>query len=292
MPSRVLKSDEKRTSSGSLLDEVTTEPSRMDISISVVSHLQIALVCELLDGLEKYCRDSRFELILTLNLDEPLPFITESFSYPITLFRNSVPMGFGANQNQAFRHASGRYFCVVNPDIRLNGNPFPALLACMDHFSAGVIAPVVMNEFGAVEDSARRFPTPFTILHKFFGKGWAPDYQIDKSLIRPDWVAGMFMLFPRETFERLGGFDVRYFLYYEDVDICARLRLAGFEVVLCPQARVVHHAQRHSHRHSSYLKWHLKSMLRFFLSPGYWRIQLGFPVEPVRPRPADNETIH
>jgi N-acetylglucosaminyl-diphospho-decaprenol L-rhamnosyltransferase len=57
------------------------------------------------------------------------------------------------------------------------------------------------------------------------------------------------------------------------VDICARLRLLGYEVVVCPQSRVAHHAQRSSHRSFKYLRWHLKSMTRFFLSPVYWRVR-------------------
>jgi len=267
-----------------------TDPGALDISISVVSHSQIDLVAELLTGLKEHCSASRFELILTLNLDETLPFDPDNFPYSIKLIRNPVPLGFGANQNQAFSHASGRHFCVINPDIRLTCNPFAPLLACIDHSAAGVIAPVVVNADGALEDSARRFPTPFTILRKFFGKRSTLDYAIAMQPVYPDWVAGMFMLFPRNVFELLGGFDERYFLYYEDVDICARLRLLGFTSVLCPQARVVHHARRHSHRNFKYFRWHLGSMLRFFLSPGYRRIRQGLPVTPARTRIPDHES--
>lgn len=250
-----------------------------DISISVVSHLQIALVAALLRDLEDHCKDSHFELILTLNRDEKLPFDLHGFRYPIQLVRNNVPTGFAANHNQAFTYATGRYFCVMNPDIRLRGNPFTALLACCGDSSVGVAAPLVLGATGAVEDSARRFPSPFKILCKAFGKCRAPDYAIANVPIYPDWVAGMFMLFPRAIFERLGGFDEHYFLYYEDVDICARLHLMGYQAVLCPRAIVEHHAQRSSHRNFRFWRLHLSSMVRFFLSPVYWRIQF-------RPKPA------
>lgn len=244
-----------------------------DISISVVSHFQIDLVAQLLGDLEACCNDLNFELILTLNLDEALPFALDSFSYPIKLVRNAIPTGFSANHNQAFSHATGQFLCVLNPDIRLNGNPFKALLACLVDSSVGVVAPLVLGEHGEVEDSARRFPTPLKILCKAVGQRRGPDYVIKELPIYPDWVGGMFMLFPRGIFERLRGFDERYFLYYEDVDICGRLRLLGYAVVLCPQARVTHHAQRSSHHSFKYLRWHLRSMVRFFLSPVYWRLR-------------------
>lgn len=244
-----------------------------DVSISVVSHSQIALVAELLGDLETHCRDTRIELILTLNLAEGLPFDPGSFPFPIKLVQNTVPRGFAANQNQAFLSALGRYFCVLNPDIRLGSNPFPALLDCARHGSAGVVAPLVLGEAGAVEDSARRFPSPFLILRKALGISGVPDYAVSTAAIYPDWVAGMFMVFPRAIFEKLGGFDERYFLYYEDVDICARLRLVGYPSVLCPRAVVTHHAQRSSHREFRFFGIHLISMVRFFLSPVYWRVQ-------------------
>lgn len=247
-----------------------------DISVSVVSHLQIELIAHLLADLERCCRDACFELILTLNLDEVLPFAVDQYAYPIRIIRNAHPVGFGANHNQAFALASGRTFCVMNPDIRLKGNPFTALLPCLDQPRVGVVAPLVVGVEGGVEDSARRFPSPFKILCKAFGRCKGSDYVIERALVHPDWVAGMFMLFSSAVFKRLGGFDERYFLYYEDVDICARLQSQQLDVVLCPLAQVIHCAQRTSHRSARYLRWHLQSMSRFFLSPVYWRRLLSF----------------
>jgi N-acetylglucosaminyl-diphospho-decaprenol L-rhamnosyltransferase len=242
------------------------------ISISIVSHLQIAMVKALLDDLDRYCETCAFEVILTLNLPEKLPFELTSFSFPVKLIRNDSAKGFGANHNQAFKYANGRYFCVMNPDIRLDSNPFEALLACLADSTIGVVAPLVLGEDGEVEDSARRFPTPLTILCKALGRCKGTDYLVGLEPFHPDWVGGMCMLFPNAVFARLGGFDERYFLYYEDVDLCARLRLLGYEVLVNPQAKVTHHAQRTSRRSMTYLRWHFKSMMRFFLSPSCWRV--------------------
>jgi len=247
------------------------------ISVSIVSHLQCSLVDKLLADIESVCKASSIEVILTLNTHEELPFAGRHFSFPIKTIRNQIPQGFATNHNQAFAHATGRYFCVMNPDIRLNNNPFPALLSCLQDSSVGVAAPIVVGEGGEMEDSARRFPTPFRIFCKAFGGCRDSDYVVKDAPFHPDWVGGMFMLFPRGIFERLGGFDQRYFLYYEDVDLCARLRLMGYEAAVCPQARVIHHAQRSSHRNFRYLRWHLRSMTRFFLSPVYRRLKCYKP---------------
>jgi hypothetical protein len=80
----------------------------------------------------------------------------------------------------------------------------------------------------------------------------------------PEWVAGMFMLFRREAFARLGGFDEGFFLYYEDVDICVRAWRQSLPVLVCPGVAVVHDARRDSHRSLRHLRWHLASIGRYF----------------------------
>jgi N-acetylglucosaminyl-diphospho-decaprenol L-rhamnosyltransferase len=237
-----------------------------NISISVVSHRQIDLIESLLQDIETHCLAAQVELILTHNLEESTPFDVKHFTFPIKVIRNSTPMGFAANHNQAFLQSSGQFFCVLNPDIRLNADPFQVLIPCLKDSAIGVSAPLIIGKDNHLEDSARRFPTPFKILCKVLGGCKGSDYAINEKIIYPDWVGGMFMLFRREIFAQLRGFDQRYFLYYEDVDICARLRLLGYEVALCPATQVIHHAQRSSHRNLKYLKWHLMSMLRFFCS--------------------------
>ncbi len=242
------------------------------ISISIVSHIQIGMVQDLLVDLEQFCSGYQLEVLLTLNVPEVLPFFVDDFSFPILIYVNSAPMGFAANHNQAYLKSRGEFFCVMNPDIRFNCDPFHALLGCLQEAKIGVVAPVVINRNGEVDDSARRFPSPLKILCKAFGGCKGSDYLVEGALVYPDWVGGMFMLFPRDVFALLRGFDQRYFLYYEDVDICGRLRLNDLEVVMCPQAKAIHNAQRSSHRNIVYMRLHLRSMMRFFLSTVYWRL--------------------
>ena len=73
------------------------------------------------------------------------------------------------------------------------------------------------------------------------------------------------MLFRSSAFMRVGGFDEGFFLYYEDVDICARLRQCGESILACPAARVVHTAQRASRYNPRYALWHVSSMARYFV---------------------------
>lgn len=249
-----------------------TNSQKLSFSISIVSHGQSQLVAKLLYDLASMNRVD-LEVLLTLNIPETLAFDTTNYPFPVRVINNPTPKGFGANHNQAFTVAKAPYFCVVNPDIRLLDSPFEPLQACLGDKEVAIAAPLVLNPYGEVEDSARRFPTFKKLLSKLFRAKCTSDYILRDSPVNVDWAAGMFMMFHRSAFERLNGFNERYFLYYEDVDICARANLTGMRVVLCAGSSVVHHAQRSSHRSLKYLRWHLGSMLNYFSSAEYRQLR-------------------
>lgn len=242
--------------------------------MSIVSHGQGTLVKELLGDLSR-CSAIPLTVILTVNIPEALPFPATGHGFELQVVRNSAPRGFGANHNAAFRKAHAPMFCVVNPDIRLHADPFPLLVSALADERIAIAAPLVRNRVGLVEDSARVFPTVKGILRKAMGGAQVLDYAITADPIEPDWVAGMFMLFRSSTFAQLGGFDERYFLYYEDVDLCARARLNGLRIALDPRAEVLHDARRDSRRRPRHAWWHARSMLRFFLSEPFRQLSVA-----------------
>ena len=236
---------------------------REALLVSVVSHLHGPLVLPLLEDLAR-SEQPGLRVVLTLNAPETLPFDPAAFSYPVDVVVNAAPRGFGANHNAAFARREAEHFAVLNPDLRLPQDPFRVLLPALRDAHVGAVAPRIVDPDGAPEDHARAFPTPVTILSKLAGsrprvRGAAPGVPF-----RADWIAGMFMLFRSEAFAAVGGFDESYFLYYEDVDLCARLAKAGMRVEVHPAATAVHAARRDSHRNPRFLLWHLNSMARFF----------------------------
>lgn len=244
-----------------------------ELSISIVSHGQADLVERLLMDIHSRCTGERYEVILTLNIPESLPFDLHGLGLPISVIHNRHPKGFGQNHNAASLRAKGRYFCVLNPDIRLQNDPFPILISELADASVGVSGPSIVNAQGKPEDSARNFPAPLELLGKLFGGRSSINEEQWAATNEPDWLAGMFLMFPKGVFDKLGGFDESYFLYYEDVDICLRLWLAGYRVRLCRSTSAIHEARRTSRRNLKYMYWHLSSMLGFFFSASYRKIR-------------------
>jgi len=238
-----------------------------DITLSVISHGQNALVNQLLEDIRKLCAE-RVALVLTENIPDATPLATSGLSCPVERIANSEVRGFGANHNAAFTRCRTPWFCVVNPDIRLPADPFAPLLQALADERAAVAGPLVRNPAGNVEDSARRFPTPASLLKKIFVDKRRPDYPIDQGPQDVEWIAGMFMLFRSKAYRAVGGFDEAYFLYYEDVDLGRRLCASGKTVRYVPASEVVHDARRASRRDPRLALHHLAGIFRFLRRGG------------------------
>lgn len=244
----------------------------MSLVLSIVSHQQGNLILSLLNDLMQYCSQQTIEVIVTLNCKEKISFSQKDYNFMIRIIENEHPKGFAANHNAAFKLRDSEFFGVLNPDLKLTQDPFLLLSTHLNDKKTGVTAPLIVNRESRIEDSARRLPTPFRLLKRHWkGKRRAKlDYSIEKIPFCPDWIAGMFMLFPSAVFSEMNGFNERYHLYFEDVDLCSRLRLAGYKIILDPRVAVVHNARRDSHIKIQYLMWHIVSGMRFFSSRVFW----------------------
>ncbi len=233
------------------------------VTVSLVSHRQAGLCAALLADLAALAPPALGRVILTINVPEALPPLA-GMPFAVEVVHNARPLGFGANHNQAFARAATEYFAVLNPDLRLAEDPFPALLAALADARVGVAAPQVLEADGTVADFARPLVSPWEVIRRRFGpraRGGAVEH--------PDWLAGMFLVLRSATYAQLGGFDTRYTLYCEDADLCARIRLRGLRLEVVRAARVTHLAQRASHRALRPLLLHVSSLLRFWASPAY-----------------------
>lgn len=244
---------------------MTPLPSN-SVCLSIVSHGQGALIHPLLGDVIALGSHIS-EVLVTLNLPEDEGFLDAYRDrLPIRVIRNAVPKGFGANHNAAFAASTSPFFVVVNPDIRLRDFTLDELVSAAATDGVGVAAPAVHGSDGKLQDSARRFPTFARLLRRKLCGSSDPDYVIGQTPIAVDWVAGMFMVFRREVYASIHGFDDRYFMYFEDVDLCHRLHRASLRVMLLPGTRVIHDAQRASRRKLKYFLWHLSSACRYLLT--------------------------
>ena len=230
------------------------------IAVSIVSHGHGQMVVDLVEQLNKFPLIN--QIILTLNIFEQLEL--HGSDKKLKIVYNQFPLGFGHNHNNAFQLCEQSFFCVLNPDLMFRDDPFPRLVEVLKDNRIGLVAPLMYSTSGLMEDNARVFPTILnTLLKLFLGKQNRWPIESEKILFFPDWVAGMFMLMTTANFKESGGFDPKYFMYYEDVDLCRRIRQKGFEVALLKSVSVVHNARRDSRKKLKFFLWHLHSLFRY-----------------------------
>lgn len=238
------------------------------ISLSIVSHLHGPMLPDLLRDVRQLATKrplGEIELILTINVPEDTGFLSSIPDMPTRVIYNRSPKGFGANHNFAFSLANGQYFVVANPDIRLPSLDVDKLLEPFERPTVGAVAPLVLSSDGIIQDSARRFPTIWRLAERAATGRREPDYVARPTPTQVDWLAGMFVCIRASAWRSVGGFDERFFMYFEDVDLCRRLKLANWEILYIGTTSVIHNAQRASHRNLSHLRWHLRSAIRYFL---------------------------
>ncbi len=162
--------------------------------------------------------------------------------------------GYGGAVNRAVQAlpASVEWVLVSNPDVALEPGALDALVAAGDADPRiGAVGPAILNEDGSVYPSARRIPSIRNgIGHALFANVWPGNRWSRAYLDAPDaggaaardsgWLSGACLLVRRSAFDRVGGFDEGYFMYFEDVDLGFRMGRAGFRNRYEPAARVLH----------------------------------------------------
>ena len=202
-------------------------------------------------------------------------------SHPeVRLLANRENVGYSRAVNQAIRAASGKYVLILNPDIEVLPGSIDALAQHMDdHATTGIAGGKLLNPDGSLQYSCRTFYTLSTLLHrrtpigKLFPKSRVVRDHLmmdwDHATVREvDWMLGACLMVRTDAIREVGLMDERFFMYFEDVDWCYRMKQYGWKVVYVPDAPMKHVHRRESAAGGGMLNArllaHLNSMFRFF----------------------------
>lgn len=240
---------------------------RPDLSVAVVTwnsadHIEDCLraVERSVAALPEGGRPLATEILVVDNASSDDTAQRVSARYPhVLLLRNGENVGFPRAVNQVLPRARGRYCLLLNPDAEVVGDALPVMVRFMDaRPEAGIAGCRVENPDGTLQRGCRRMlPSPRRMLFRLLGLHllfprvrWISEYTmafLPEDETHPvEAVSGSFLLIRRETMERIGPMDERFFMYGEDLDWCARAAEAGWRVFYHPGARVIHHLGRSS----------------------------------------------
>ncbi len=248
-------------------------------SIIVINYNTRELTDNLIKSIHEHGRGEDYNVILIDNgsHDGSVEFFRDRHD-KIQLIRNHTNTGFAHAANQGAQHADGEYLLFLNSDCELKEpilGRFKEVFAA--HDDAGALTPRIVDQNGRFHSVCRNFPNYINIL---FSRGSflyrlglirdeSHEYTLGDSdqVTRVDALAGTCMFTSRQLFDRMGGFDQRYFLYFEDTDICRRMSLEDRNCYYVPDIEVMHIMQASSsnsvprrlyHHHKSAMEYFLK----------------------------------
>ncbi len=211
--------------------------------ILVISHEKAEVIRNALGSALASQAPFAFEVIVVDNAAADAEAKLKPFEGRIRVLRNNENLGFTRANNRAAEIAGGEYLLFLNSDTRVYPDTFALLVGFADSEPrSGAVGPLVLNPDGSFQLS---YGAPLSLFSEFRQKAWATpaSRQVDTRTLKTrevGWVSGCCLLTRREYFQGGNVFDEGIFLYFDDSELCARLRSQGRRVFFFPPARIVH----------------------------------------------------
>ena len=227
---------------------------RHDLAVIVISTNEARWLEPCLATLFEHAGDLALDVVVVDNESTDGTAELVEARFPAARTVHSSNHGFAHGNNRGLMTTDARYVLFLNPDTEVVDGTFAGLLAYMDsHPEVGLAGCRQVNADGELWPTARRFPSVARAFGEALGPGWLPfrtgwlgECELDLSRydreLDCDWTAGSFLLVRREALEGAGYLDERFFIYSEEVDLCLRVKGAGWEIRHLPQLTIVHHA--------------------------------------------------
>ncbi|RME78892.1 MAG: glycosyltransferase family 2 protein [Chloroflexi bacterium] len=252
----------------------------MNLSIIIVSWNTVDLLRRCLASVYADLPPAEMEVLVVDNAStDGSPEMVRAEFPQVTLLVNRQNVGFAAANNQAIRQSQGRYVLLLNPDTEVKPGALSTLLHFMDaHPEAGGCGPRLLNPDGSLQTSCYPAPTLARELWRLLHLDRVRPYGVYRMDDWPqnvprevDVLLGACLLVRREAFQQVGLLSEDYFIYSEEVDLCYRLRQAGWSLVWVPQAQVVHFGGQSTRQVAAEMFLHLyRGKLLYFRKNHGW----------------------
>lgn len=250
--------------------------NKMKLSIIIVNYNTAKITADCLRSIDKFSPKFKFEVILVDNAstDESIKkFKSLKFkNFKLKLIENSKNLGFSKANNAGLEKSSGEYKLLLNSDTLITNNALEELVEFASKTAdAGVIGPKLLNKDKSVQESIFRLPTFYRAIKQYwFGQKDILDkyYLNENTAVEVEAVVGAAFLITPKAWKIAGGLDNKYFMYFEDIDYCKKVRELGLKVYYLPSSSIIHlHGASGKNEVNSYL---INSSKKYFGTVQYY----------------------
>ncbi|WP_020404386.1 glycosyltransferase [Gracilimonas tropica] len=253
--------------------------SKIDISVVIVNYKVKEYIANLLNSLERSSDGLSLEIFVVDNAsgDNSVSYLKKRFPN-VHYIQNDENIGFGKANNQAISQAKGQYTLIINPDTLVSEDTLTTLFDHMEkHEECGACGCKILNPDGTFAPESRRsVPTIWSAACKVFGLNslfpksklfgkyylsWLGEDEPSKVPV----LSGSFMFWRTEVLQKLGGFDERFFMYGEDIDLCYRIQKTGYHIDYVPDTSIIHYKGESTKKGDlKYIRLFNKALYQFF----------------------------
>src|SRR3989344_4392726 len=220
----------------------------MDLSVIILTFNTKDITLSCLKSVDKYFPKVRTEVIVVDNasIDKTAELIknTKFVNFSPYVIINDKNLGFAKGNNVAIKASRGKHVLLLNSDTLVTANAIDNLYEnATELINAGVLGARLLNSDGSVQASVFRLPTVMKTIKQFiFGNhGILDKYAPEEDrVIEVEALVGAVFLITRKAISKVGLFDERYFMYFEDLDYCRKVQSSGLKVYYVPKSRIVH----------------------------------------------------
>lgn len=213
------------------------------ISIIIVNFNTGKFIFRCIDSISKFLLKDK-EIVVVDNNSNDGSLEKLKIRKDIRLVENNENLGFAKAVNRGLQIAKGDFIFILNPDTELTKDSVGYLFEfARQNKEVGIVAPKLLNPDGSVQPSCYHDPTLLAAFREYFAdiKGAFSKYAPPGSEpVKVDSVVGAAMFLSRRVIDKVGMFDERYFMYFEDLDYCRRIRNKGFNVYYLPRSKIYH----------------------------------------------------
>lgn len=209
----------------------------MEISVIVVNYRSEKFLADCFSSLQENFSDKSYEVIVVNNDDAPLKKIPDSLT-DIRIINMPSNSGFAKACNEGAKIAKSDIIFFLNPDTKIIAADLKGLFSVLDKPTTGIVAPILLLNNNDIQPwSAGRALTIWSLIKNNINK---KDLSINDNAMEFDWVSGGAFFISKKLFAVHGGFDENYFMYFEDMDLCRKVRRSGYKVLRLPSFSVLH----------------------------------------------------